>query len=279
MEKILISGKYGVTAANLKTPNPIAQWEKIPGTVYLKTTPPPGVAPSYNDPVQGACNSCFLMAALSSVAWTEPGKIITSIASIGFYGSPGQKTPVSVTEQLPTDASHQPVYARCSDTQETWPAIYEKAYAKWKGCCVSNPDQPVYGNLPWGNPVTALKEVLGYSKETQKQASAYNPADPLDIPCAANGKTTKSWVAWTKATVDQAGIYPNHSYSVLGKFGTDYIVLRNPYGATIAEPTTNIGSGVWQAIPGVSLNTLDGVFAFKNDAFKRNFAYYGSVWA
>lgn len=273
MAKTNTSRISGLTAANLINPNPIAQWETIPSTVYMK---PPAVPPTYNDPVQGACNSCYFMAALSAVAWISPSLLSTAASSIGFYATPGgQKTIVSVTTQLPTDASHNLIYARCSDSGETWPAIYEKAYAKWKGCCGADPDKPVYANLPWGNAVTALKEILGYTNVVQKDASAYNPAD---IACNANGKATKPWVAWTKAAVSQAGLYPNHSYALLGKFGTDYIVLRNPYGGLVNEPMTNVATGVWPAT-GVNLATLDGVFALKIDAFKSNFAYYGSVWA
>lgn len=267
MEKTIITGKEGLTAANLKTPAAIAQWETI-GT-YMR---PPPALPTYNDPVQGACNSCYLVAALSSVAWVYPAKIATTRAAIGFYASQGVKTPVSITDALPTDSSHQLIYGRCSDSGESWPALYEKAYAKWKGCCAATEDKPVYAKLPWSNPVIALKEILGYyTNYLQKDTSAYNPAD---IPCDAGNKTTKPCVAWTKSTVDQAGLYPSHSYSILGKFGADYLVLRNPYGATIAEPTANVGSGTWQ---GINFGAADGVFALKIDAFKRNFAYYGHV--
>jgi hypothetical protein len=98
-----------------------------------------------NDPVQGALGDCYLIAALSSVAWARPYVIAQRTRATGSgeqqfvdmvefykYGFPpedGKAEKVEVNERLPlTSPGNMFIYARSSEVGEIWPAIYEKAF-------------------------------------------------------------------------------------------------------------------------------------------------------
>ena len=81
-------------------------------------------------------------AALSAVAWSRPYVIMqrsraTGAAAASFvdridFYSGGLKT-MEVSERVPLVTSTNAwIYARSSEAGEIWPAVYEKAFAKWK---------------------------------------------------------------------------------------------------------------------------------------------------
>jgi hypothetical protein len=94
------------------------------------------------DPVQGAVGDCYLIAALSSVAWAQPYVIAqrnratanagTFVDVVEFFNG-STRIEVEVSEKLPLGTpGNYFLYCRSSDPGEIWPAIYEKAYAKWR---------------------------------------------------------------------------------------------------------------------------------------------------
>ena len=93
----------------------------------------------YLDPVQGALEDCYLIAAMIALAWAVPQLLTSRLTAAGF-APPGRRSfqwkfhdprgnarQASVTAQLFTrDGSLR--YARSVSPRESWPALVEKAY-------------------------------------------------------------------------------------------------------------------------------------------------------
>ena len=137
-------------------------WNNYPGQKIYNPVPNPAnqinTYPRYLEPVQGNCNNCHLVAALSSLAWVNPQRIVASLArtpadptvdQVTFY-NPAQN--VQMKENVWTEAN-QYLYTRSADylTGELWPALYEKAYAKLLlGQIAQAPEPPDPGNNSLG---------------------------------------------------------------------------------------------------------------------------------
>lgn len=257
-----------------------------------------------NDPVQGASPDCYFIAALSSVAWALTFQIAQRTRATDVTGNfvdmiqlyvSGAWKEYQVTEQIPLlSPGNTFIYARSSDAGEIWPAVYEKAYAQYRGN--SGNDHPDYGPLAYGDPVAACVHLTGWTGHyfTTGSLSAHDIWQTVRTN-SISYKTYNPMVAWTFGTapagVNYAGahIVANHAYSVLGWSsvnGQEYVVLRNPWGTY--EATLNVLGGTWTAWdiphPGgsgwwhpVTLPTVDGVFALRADTFKSHFAGFGFV--
>jgi hypothetical protein len=266
------------------------------------------VATEMTDPVQGALGDCYYIAALASVAWATTYKIAqrtrhTSMEEtafvdmIEFYGN-GTPTQVEVTELLPMNPpANTWIYARSSDPQEIWPAVYEKAYAKWRTHAAG--DQPDYNPIAGGDPVGACKQLTGWRPHYRWNSDLTADAiwQYIRQNCISR-KTFHPMVAWTYASGDaspdhvnynNAHLVANHAYSILGwNFANNlrYVVLRNPWGSY--EATLNVLGGVWMAYdppargkPGfwrsINLGANDGIFALRLETFKSFFSGFGWV--
>lgn len=252
-----------------------------------------------NDPIQGAIGDCYYIAALSSVAWARPYVIVNMVRpsgwgnednpihQINFYkdGS-GSPQSVEVSEKVPVvKQSHSWVYARSLDSTEIWPAVMEKAYAKWR--TGNTTDFPNYPAISGGDPVMACAQLIRGTR-TYKDNS-WTSADALWNFVRSNSlsrRTINPMVAWTHSSQPAgtnyalAHVVANHAYSVLGwdYFNSEkYIVLRNPWGTHHATLDTRAGTwhahqlSYWAPIP---LNT-NGVFSMKIATFKEYFAATG----
>jgi hypothetical protein len=258
------------------------------------------------DPVQGAVGDCYFIAALSAVAWARPYVIAQRNRATGTgqqnfvdmieFFKAGKATKVEVTELCPLlSPGNTYIYARSSETGEIWPAVYEKAYAKWR---TSDPgDQPNYASIAGGDPVGAIVQLTNL-------APTYigNPtltAHDIWQKVRANSismKTFNPMVAWTYSTspspdvnYNNAHLVANHAYTVLGwayANNQEYVVLRNPWGSY--EGTLNVLGGAWVAWDQpyyggkgwwrpVTMATADGIFALTADTFKKYFAGFGWV--
>lgn len=257
-----------------------------------------------NDPVQGASPDCYFISALSSVAWAQTYQIAQRTRStdaaghfvdeMAFYVSGAWKN-FEDTEELPLlSPGNTFIYARSSEAGEIWPAVYEKAYAQYRGN--TKDDHPDYGPLAYGDPVAACVHLMGwtgyyYSNPSMTADAIWQTVRANSISC----KTFNPMVAWTYGTApsgvdyNNAHIVANHAYSLIGwtyVSGQEYVVLRNPWGAH--EATLNVLGGSWTAWdapyyggPGewrtINLPTTDGVFALRADTFKAAFAGFGVV--
>ncbi|KAI0197496.1 hypothetical protein F4808DRAFT_452543 [Astrocystis sublimbata] len=285
----------------------------------------------FDDPVQGATANSWFVAALFSVYWADPVIInrATSMPmpyehhnseegrrrfAVKFHDKGGRmnnKTQtVEVDYHVPMNNSSEDfVYCHASDGTAMWPALYEKAFAKWisEGDNKNNNAERSSGKavvlsgdhqvqrvditqLHHGDPVKAMAQINGREPQyffTDKHGA--KDLIGLIRSCSVNHRTICPMVAWTHATYN-GGAYrgcnlvANHAYSVLGWSSVgqgekQYIIVRNPWGVT--EPTgltsypgilTRVESEYWRP---ASLLDREGVFAVEVNAFKEYFACMG----
>lgn len=254
-----------------------------------------------SDPIQGSLGDCYFISALCSVAWARPYAIVNATAPsavgneespthlVSFYNSKGNKEDVTISELTPVNASNNAwLYARSLDNGEIWPAIMEKAYAKWK--TQNKTDFPDYTKIAGGDPVEACRQIIGgkstylyTSKNSESDIATFIRSNSLSM------RTVNPMVAWTPSKEPQgcnyasAHIAANHAYSVLGWMYSNsqyYIVLRNPWGTyhgvldTLSSTFSATTNKYFNA--NIKLNT-NGVFAMKISTFKKYFYGLGVV--
>lgn len=253
-----------------------------------------------NDPIQGAVGNCYFIAAIASLAWSDPYSIIhrvratgtgesNRVSAIKFYSKGGGKdAPTKLIEvddkTLVRTNNNVPIYCRSNDAGEIWPALYEKAFAKW--ITKTNSDKPDITKTAFGDPVKAIAQLNNktpyyFNTESRTGDQLYS----IIRGNSAGRKTIHPMTAWTYGSgKDYSGtnIVGNHAYSVLGwayKNNKKYVVLRNPWGVT--EPTgVNSYQGLlsffdksfWRPITTIG---NDGVFALEANSFKTNFVCMG----
>lgn len=253
----------------------------------------------YNDPIQGAVANCYFIAAIAAIAWASPYTIAHKVRATGtgetdrtnaiqFYTKGGGKDAatkqIEVTDNTIIDTYNNPVYCRSNDAGEIWPAVYEKAFAKWINN--TSDDKPDISKTAFGDSVKAVAQL------TNKTPYYYNTANrtALDLfgvvrENSMSYKTFNPMVAWTYGSgKDYTGsnIVGNHAYTVLGwsTFNNkNYIILRNPWGVT--EPNgLNSYQGLVSFFDGsfwrpINMIGNDGVFALEINAFKIYFEGLG----
>ena len=248
----------------------------------------------YSEPIQGYANDCHLIAALSSIAWVQPPAtpLLFNASEIYFYnpdaGLTPSKPPLNLntqvepyTQNVPLDASGNAIYARSNPQKvDSWPLIYEKAYAIWLNSI--NPklnlvvnNQVNYGAIPQGTGLYALQAITQGIPYTENRNPDI-PASRVDSithipPVNAMGKTTYPTVTFTDERNGlPAGIYKNHTYSFLGFYsggGKTYVILRNPYGPLL--PDYNVGDNPAVVWNGINLAaTGDGIFPIEISKFR-----------
>ena len=258
------------------------------------------------DPVQGAVANCYYIASLSAIAWATPFRIAHLTRATGpnqeqfndmirFYkpdsgGALDQE--VQMTEALPLTAGGDFIYCRSSEAGETWPAVYEKAFAKLKTGTPT--DMPDITQTAWGDCVYATAQLNGGTRHYYDTAS--RTADALWNLLRSNClsyRTFNPMTAWTYSTGDaapdhvdysSAHVVGSHCYTVLGWAYRDcrrWIVLRNPWGsyeatASVLDATISMYDVSWWRP--ITLKNTDGVFAMEISAFKKYFAGFGTAF-
>jgi Calpain family cysteine protease len=269
-------------------------------------------AVQFADPIQGTLADCYFIAALASTAWACPllvsqravptgqqGEFPNSSAAdaISFFDSSGRHD-VSTTECLP-QLNGKWIYARADDPKELWPGVYEKAFAMWKIGTTS--EQPDMTQINYGDTVAAGEAL------TNGACSYFPTSEVIDLPFVGSidlvtagqiwqtvrshslgMRTVHPMMAWTPGSASagldygSAHIVLNHAYSILGwdyQNGTEYIVLRNPWGTY--EATIDVLSGTWSAWDltfwrDTPLSSA-GVFAITAETFKQYYQGFGVV--
>jgi hypothetical protein len=253
----------------------------------------------YNDPIQGSVANCYFISAIAAIAWASPFSIEHKVRATGtgeadrtnaiqFYTKGGGKDAASklveVTDNTIINSSSNPVYCRSNDAGEIWPAVYEKAFAKWINN--TNDDKPDISKTAYGDPVKAVAQLIN------KTPLYYytTPRTALDLfgivrENSMSLKTINPMVAWTYGSgKDYSGsnIVGNHAYTILGWStvnNKNYIILRNPWGVT--EPNgLNSYQGLISFFDGsfwrpINMIGNDGVFALEINAFKNYFEGMG----
>jgi len=257
------------------------------------------------DPVQGAVANCYYIAALSAIAWATPFRIAHLTRATGpnqaqfndqinFFqpdsGGALDKA-IQVTEAVPMTAGGDYIYCRSSESGETWPAIYEKAFAKLKTGTAS--DMPDITQTAWGDCLWATAQLNGGTRHGYNTAD--HSADELWQLLRSNClsyRTFNPMTAWTYSTGDaapdhvdyaSAHVVGSHCYTVLGwayRQCRRWIVLRNPWGnteatASVLDATISMYDVSWWRP--ITLKNNDGVFAMEIGAFKKYFAGFGTA--
>ena len=197
-----------------------------------------------------------------------------------------------MSEAVPLTASDDFIYCRSSEVNETWPAIYEKAFAKLKTGTAS--DMPDITQTGWGDCVWATAQLNGGTRRYWNTAS--RSADDLWNLLRSNClsyRTFNPMTAWTYSSGDaspdhvdynSAHVVGSHCYTVLGWAYRDcrrWIVLRNPWGnteaiASVLDATISMYDVSWWRP--ITLKNNDGVFAMEISAFKKYFAGFGAAY-
>lgn len=273
-------------------------------------------APTAITPIQGALGDCWLIAAMSSVSWTNPelfGERIRREAVAGDVDADKVDFLFDLTDvltialpyfnisipftfktwigpEVPQSGNGGFIYARSSVSGETWPAIVEKAVAVWRSG--GDPDTPFsadYGHLNGGDPAWACHVLTG-ANAYYHWADANDSFATIAAHCTGN-RTNSPLVAWTWGSQDDsprkvdfagANLVANHAYSILGLWETanrQYVVLRNPWGYHEATLNTHAGSWATSEPWGSVALTLpgDGVFALEIHTFRDYFMGFGGA--
>jgi hypothetical protein len=145
--------------------------------------------PSFDDPVQGPIPDCYLLAALSSVAWfafNYPGKGQDIIApektdpveftlykdrTVIAYSVSGrsinpQGTPVYTNYLLPKKQTSEFTGAKTKTGNASWLPYYEKAYLRYleeigQLTPAGDPNLPDICRIPCGDPGETLRSIMG----------------------------------------------------------------------------------------------------------------------
>jgi hypothetical protein len=260
------------------------KWTDLPQETYPE--PPPLVSeadfkepkkPYGTHPLQWCAADCYLIAALSSVAWTDPtlltgysdglGNYEFQLASVAQDLSSTPADPFSADRTLPVDPAGALAFARSNEPHLVWPALHEKAYAIYRsGSPSQNPD---ITQLNYGNPLHALCSISWYWGDFHLTSEYAGPAGgtfdsmkafgDINARCGSTetgNKSTYPLVAWTSLAPPPALdiaytndlVAANHSYSILGTWvdgARRYIILRNPFGLTVAPPIAGVTGGTW----------------------------------
>jgi len=193
---------FGMTNANGWTPAGTSWSDR--GNFFNDVT-------EYNDPIQGSVGNCYFIAAIAAIAWADPYTIQHKVRATGtgeadrtnaiqFFTKGGGKDAatrlVEVTDNTIINSSNNPVYCRSNDAAEIWPAVYEKAFAKW--ITNVNDDKPDISKTAFGDPAKAVAQL------TNKTPYYYytSPRTALDLfgvvrENSMSFKTINPMVAWT----------------------------------------------------------------------------------
>ncbi|KAI2640295.1 hypothetical protein GGS21DRAFT_410568 [Xylaria nigripes] len=279
----------------------------------------------FDDPVQGATGNSWFVAALFSVSWAEPAIINRNTRlqmqmpydihsdehyrfSVKFYDKGGRHNNKTQTVQVDyhvpvNNASEDFIYCRSSNGIALWPALYEKAFAKWANNGNNNYNantSNIYINwcglqqiditkIHNGDPVKAMAQINGREPlyYFTRKHDARDLIALVRVYCI-NHRTIYPMVAWTYASDGDAyhgcNLVANHAYSVLGwsSFGQSdkqYIIIRNPWGVTEPHGLTSYFGLLTDVKPEhwspASLLDREGVMAVEVGAFKEYFACMG----
>ena len=224
---------------------------------------------SASDVLQGSLGDCYFLATLAGFAATQPEILKKAINDNGngtytvrfFQDDPTfgvQATYVTVDDDLPL-LGGQPNYARVQNG-ELWPAVMEKAYAKFKGSygLIGNGGLP--GQVAFDlTGETASMRLLALTSEKRtfdRIATALGKSQA--VMCATLPDVLRSKDSPVK------GLVGGHVYTVTRAYeenGQKFIEVRNPWGF---QPMVSTPRGVLQYTP-------QGHIALTSEEFKAAF--------
>lgn len=195
-----------------------------------------------DDVIQGSLGDCYVIASLSALAVAQPDVLKNAIKANGdgtytvnlFDRAQGaaQPTPVSITvdDAIPT-MNGRPIYSRDRDGGEKWVALFEKAFAQWKGG---------YEALDQGG---YCDEVISAITGRAATREGFTPGDTNGVfermkTAFAEGKAVTAGTTEDQNILANTDLSPGHAYAVLGlveENGQKFVELRNPWGVSSAS--------------------------------------------
>jgi hypothetical protein len=208
------------------------RYEKVQGDLFV------GGAAA-DDVGQGRIGDCYFLASLAAVAKTHPELIKRAVHEnkdgtfTVTFKDKSQSVPITVDADFPEGARGQ-AFGRGLDVNargpELWPAIFEKAFAQWKGG---------YQKLNQGGFADEVLPTLTGKATRRKwppQMSAQKLWDTLSAAAKAGepmvtGTPSASELKRRTGRADMAGLLDGHDYAILGcheKDGARTVELYTP---------------------------------------------------
>lgn len=227
---------------------------------------------------QGSLGDCYFIAALVSSVWAAPRLLYATTSGsnyvLRFWNKNLKAETVTISQKV---AVRKPLgqwlYAQSTTLNETWPAIWEKGFAKWMN--ETSSDCPDMSKIAGGNPGQAMRRLTGYDYDDYycKSGNSDKIWKMLVKNTDSNGKAVLPMTTSTsdKNRRDTIGTIPNHAYSVLGietYNGVKRIIIRNPWGSSPVKMYCR--SGTWN---GLVLNSY-GVFSMEFSKYLEYFNYF-----
>lgn len=241
-------------------------YQPVPGGVLYRD----GLSP--NDVEQGQLGDCYLLSALAGFAQTNPKVLTDAITdnqngtyTVRFFRNDPSFGPqpeyVTVDGDFPTKNGWARLYAQ-TPNGELWPAVVEKAYAKFQGG---------YGLIGQGGVPGDVAYALTGDMASMRlvvATSAGSTFERIDHALAKQQSVTACTLsdALRPAKNKLEGLVGGHAYSIERTYeenGTKYVELRNPWGHQGPIHTNH----------GVVYSTGNGVFRLTADDFKAGFPF------
>lgn len=186
--------------------------------------------PEYNDVQQGYLGDCYFLAAVGSLAYSDPGDYTAGTAGIvqemiaplgdGSYAvrfySGGTPVYVRVDGELPVSGGL--IFAQLTPDGETWVALAEKAYAQFAGA-------NSYAAIEGGYMDVVYDQVTGLASSWKFTYAA----TASELALAIDAGRALSAASGT----DSYPIVGGHAYEILNvyqKDGQTFVTLYNPWG-------------------------------------------------
>ncbi len=235
-----------------------AEWKKAQGSLFVEGA-------GADDALQGALGDCYAISGFAALAQVNPKAIENAIKDngdgtytvrffkqslLGVVGRGQKPVYVTVDASLPMK-NGRPLYAEARNPRELWPALLEKAWAKFDGSyssIESGAPSTVWQALTGRRGVVSVNALKGHGLFTKMQR-AFREGRPV---------AATTTLATAKNGESRSGLAKQHVYAVLGvseRGGQKYVTLRNPWGKT--EP--------------VGDNKNDGIFEMRFSDFKKHF--------
>jgi len=213
------------------------------GYANFASTPVFVDGPEYDDIVQGSVGDCYYLAALASLAETDPSIIEQMIAPLGdgtyavrFYNG-GEEIYLRIDADLPVSSSSHLVYAKTGPDDELWVPLLEKAYAYFRY------GQNSYASINGGWMSTVYHQVTGQaSRFLWMQGSEESLYNYLAESLAEGHAVTVGSYYDSPSPIVGSHAYVIKSVEIVD--GQRYVTVFNPWGTDGRAWDSNYSDGL-----------------------------------
>lgn len=222
------------------------------GNWMTPKSPVVGEHPGKDDVRQGGYGDCVVMAQIGALANNDPNWVKNHVTdngngtvSVKLYDSDGEPRWVTVTKDVPADASGREIGAHPT-TENAWPAYVEKALTQVYEGDTDGDGENSHGVKDQAYGPGEYRAIEGnYGPDTMKYLTGAGGEQTDDSgklwEAVDNGKAA---IVTTEGKVPDGaptGYVAGHAFMVAGKDDEGNIILQNPWGP--GEPTMTISQG------------------------------------